>query len=451
MTDLRPDEWLLSLAGNVRLVVPADLGGISSFIFLEQEDWFEDEAPFVRALAPHLRMALDIGANLGFYAATLAAARVPVLAFEPQPALADKLRRSAAAMPGVQLSVFEVALGDAPGTAEFGGHQFHEGAHMGTGGELRVQVQRLDDVLPPAYAQAVDFAKIDIEGAELSAIRGAAGFLAAGNPLVMIEIRDGTNYDLKPLQALEAHGFQRYRLVPALNCLVPMGDNPEAPDQLNAFAAKPARAEALARLGLLCRTETVDDLSGADGYARGLAHHARSRDTARTPGQRHADLLRALALLEAAPPALARDLSAARVYADLGRCRRASRLVEPHVAAALAGTLDVPAGPFLCPLARYEGRQSPQGRTAWCRALVLESFHELNAPSSLFAVPAGREEALEFVIAAGLATPETVRRLFLYRLATGRHAAKVPNPLLAIPGPANLNAAFWQYPQFYGG
>jgi hypothetical protein len=82
---------------------------------------------------------------------------------------------------------------------------------------------------------------------------------------------------------------------------------------------------------------------------------------------------------------------------------------------------------------------------------VLESFHELNAPSSLFAVPAGREEALEFVIAAGLATPETVRRLFLYRLATGRHAAKVPNPLLAIPGPANLNAAFWQYPQFYGG
>jgi FkbM family methyltransferase len=451
MADIRPDEWLLELAGNVRLVVPAGLDGISTFVFLEQEDWFEDEAPFVRALAPHLNVALDIGANLGFYAATLAAARVSVLAFEPQPALADKLRRSAAAMPGAQLAVFETALGDAPGTAEFGGHQFHEGAHLGAGGALRVQVQCLDDVLPPAYVQAVDFAKIDIEGAELSAIRGASGFLGAGNPLVMIEIRDGANYDLKPLQALEAHGFERYRLVPALNCLVPMGGNPEAPDQLNAFAAKPARAEALAKLGLLCRTEPVDDLPGADGYARGLAHHARSRDAGRTPGQRHGDLLHALALLEAAPPSLARDLSAARAFADLGRRRRASRLIEPHVAAALAGTLEVPAAPFLCPLPRYEGRESPMGKTAWFRALVLESFHELNAPSSLFAEPAGREQALEFVIAAGLATPGTVRRLFLYRLATGRPAAKAPHPALAVAGPGNLNAAFWKYPQLYGG
>jgi len=443
MTGLRPDEWLLSLAGNVRLVVPADIAGISSFVFLEQEDWFEDEAPFVRALAPHLRMALDIGANLGFYAATLAAARVATLAFEPHPALADKLRRSATAMAGVQLTVFEVALGAAPGEVEFGGHHFHEGSRIGAGGALRVQVQRLDDLLPAAYMPAVDFVKIDIEGAEVHAIAGAARFLSGGNPLVMIEIRDGTAWDFAALHALEAHGYARYRLVPALGALVPMGDGPDSPDQLNAFAAKPARAAMLAKAGLLCAAEPVDD---ADAFA----HHARACDRARAPGQRYGDLLRAHALFEAMAPSLPRDLSLARVEADLGRRQRASGLLAPHVPAALAGTLAVPDGPFLCPLPGYADRSSPMGRQAWLGALVLESFHAFLAPSSLFADPAGREAALEFVLAAGLGTPETVRRLFLFRLATGRKAATGPHPLLVDPGPGNLNAAFWRRTELYG-
>ncbi|MBI3505410.1 MAG: FkbM family methyltransferase [Proteobacteria bacterium] len=444
MIDLRPDEWLLNLAGNVRLVVPADITGISTFVFLEQEDWFEDEAPFVRALAPHLNMALDIGANLGFYAATLAAARVATLAFEPQPDLANKLRRSATAMPGVQLSVFEVALGEATGTAEFGGHRHHEGSRLGAGGAMRVQVARLDDMLPPAYVPAVDFVKIDIEGAELSAIRGAANFLAAGNPLVMIEIRDGRGFDLSALRALDAHGFARYRLVPALGCLVPMGDGPDTPEQLNAFAAKPARAASLARLGLLCTPETIDDLPDA------LAHHARAGDKGRTPGQRYADLLRASARLDMAAPSLARDLSLARVCVDLGRRELAARFLEPHVAAVQAGTLAAPDAPFLCPLAHYQDRPSPLGQAAWLRALVLESFHAFSAFSSLFADPAGREAALEFVIAAGMARAQTIRRLQLYRLAVGRKAAAAAHPMLSAAGPGNLNPAFWRNPNLYG-
>ncbi len=419
MVDLHPDEWLLSLAGNVRLVVPADIGGISSFVFLEQEDWFEDEAPFVRALAPHLRMALDIGANLGFYAATLAAARVATLAFEPQPALADKLRRSAAAMPGVQLTVFEIALGDTTGEVEFGGHQFHEGARIGAGGGLRVPVRRLDDLLPPAYVPAIDFVKIDVEGAEVSAIRGAARLFEAGDPLVMVEIRDGNAYDFAALQILEAQGYARYRLVPALNALVPMGDGPDSPDQLNAFVAKPSRVAKLAAAGLL-------------------------------GGARYDELLGAHAKHEAMQPSLARDLSLARLSADLGRKQRASQLLAPHVPAALAGTLAVPDEPFLCPLERYAGRASPNGPQAWLCALVLEAFHELAAPSSLFAPADGREAALEAVIAAGLATPATLRRLHLYRLAVGRKAAGGPHPLLIDAGPSNLNALFWRQPQLYG-
>ena len=67
---------LLNIKGGFRIVVPADLSAISTYVFLEQEDWFEDEAEFVRRLArPGFRM-LDIGANVGFYSLAAAAARL---------------------------------------------------------------------------------------------------------------------------------------------------------------------------------------------------------------------------------------------------------------------------------------------------------------------------------------------------------------------------------------
>jgi hypothetical protein len=65
---------VLNVRGGFRIVVPADLGAISTYVFLEQEDWFEDEAELVRRLArPGFRM-LDIGANVGFYSLAAAAA-----------------------------------------------------------------------------------------------------------------------------------------------------------------------------------------------------------------------------------------------------------------------------------------------------------------------------------------------------------------------------------------
>jgi FkbM family methyltransferase len=54
--------------------------------------------------------------------------------------------------------------------------------------EISVPLRTLDSLL---LGQAVDVMKIDIEGAELGALRGATGVLAAGRPTVMFESAPG--------------------------------------------------------------------------------------------------------------------------------------------------------------------------------------------------------------------------------------------------------------------
>ena len=58
---------VLNMAGGMKICVPAALDHITTYVLLEQEDWFEDEIRFVRRfLRPGMR-AVDVGANFGVY------------------------------------------------------------------------------------------------------------------------------------------------------------------------------------------------------------------------------------------------------------------------------------------------------------------------------------------------------------------------------------------------
>jgi FkbM family methyltransferase len=130
------------------------------------------------------------------------------IAFEPLPAQAAGLRRD---FPGVD--VREVALSDQEGTMPF--------VHVETNPELSglrerdyaaderlasitVDVQRLDDALPDGYVPAL--VKIDVEGAELLVLRGAAETLRAHRPIVLFEHGAGAaeRYSSEPSAAIHA-------------------------------------------------------------------------------------------------------------------------------------------------------------------------------------------------------------------------------------------------------
>lgn len=97
MRSQREDLRILNVRGGARMSVPEDLDNLTTYILLEQEDWFEDEIRFVRRwLSPGMH-AVDIGASLGVYTATMAQAvgrDGRIWAFEPTPQSADLLQRT---------------------------------------------------------------------------------------------------------------------------------------------------------------------------------------------------------------------------------------------------------------------------------------------------------------------------------------------------------------------
>ncbi len=111
-------------------------------------------------------------------------------AFEPLPELAAGLRER---FPGV--NVFEVALSDVEGTAEFR-HVVSRPAYSGLREReypsdeeettvIEVQTRRLDDLLPAGAR--IDFIKVDVEGAELQVFRGAVKTIASNKPYIVFE------------------------------------------------------------------------------------------------------------------------------------------------------------------------------------------------------------------------------------------------------------------------
>jgi FkbM family methyltransferase len=132
-------------------------------------------------------------------------------AFEPLPEFAQGLRASFGTKTNVRLH--EVALSDVTGSATFQ-HVVTNPGYSGlrqrrydrpdeTLAEIVVRTERLDDVVP--RDQAIDFVKIDVEGAELLVLRGAVMTLRRTRPTIVFEHGPGAAdfYGARPEQVYD--------------------------------------------------------------------------------------------------------------------------------------------------------------------------------------------------------------------------------------------------------
>lgn len=194
-----PRQAIVTTADGFRLLVDTN-------DFLQREIYLLGswEREVSAALSACLRPGdtfIDVGANIGYH--TIQAARRVgptgrVLAFEPNPAVRERLLANIALNALHSVAVFPMALSDRAGTA-----QFHLDAAGNTGsGSLRrnpnsgalieVEVDTLDAVLARMNIDAVAAIKIDIEGAELLALQGMRNLLErAAAPVVICEISEG--------------------------------------------------------------------------------------------------------------------------------------------------------------------------------------------------------------------------------------------------------------------
>jgi FkbM family methyltransferase len=136
--------------------------------------------------------AIDVGAHRGDVLAEFVRLSPTGrhVALEPIPEPAERLR---AAFPGV--AVHSAAAGDTSGTAEFqwvvtnpafsGLRRRPDLRPEESVRTVSVPVVRIDDLVPPGLP--INLMKIDVEGAELGVLRGAARVLAESRPWVLLE------------------------------------------------------------------------------------------------------------------------------------------------------------------------------------------------------------------------------------------------------------------------
>lgn len=152
-----------------------------------------------RLLAPGM-VVLDVGAHAGFYtlnASKLVGPSGRVVAFEPSPRERERLRLHLRLNRCANVTVEAVALGETSGEGELfvfdgrttGCNSFHLASTDGAR-RVTVPVRTLDEYVATGIVDRADFVKMDIEGAELSALRGAERLFRTLRPVLLCELHE---------------------------------------------------------------------------------------------------------------------------------------------------------------------------------------------------------------------------------------------------------------------
>jgi FkbM family methyltransferase len=144
-------------------------------------------------------VVLDIGANVGFF--TLLASKLVgpaghVHAFEPLPRNLYYLEQHIRLNEAVNITVHSLAITSTTGAARFGDGENASQGRLSHAGEIRVVTASLDDLIASGRIPRPDFIKIDIEGAEGEALRGAATLLAGSPQTIVLSTHGSGQHEL---------------------------------------------------------------------------------------------------------------------------------------------------------------------------------------------------------------------------------------------------------------
>lgn len=143
---------------------------------------------FVRTLHPG-DVVFDLGANVGYYtmiASLYAGGTGCVVAFEPLPQNISYLKRHLELNQMQNVRLVDVAVADVSETSSFDAGNNRSMGKLAAEGEIKVTTVCLDDLLARQEFPVPQVLKIDIEGAELRALRGAQNLLTKRRPKLFI-------------------------------------------------------------------------------------------------------------------------------------------------------------------------------------------------------------------------------------------------------------------------
>jgi len=462
----------LKMVDGVQIVVPDSLNLITCYVLREQQDWFEDEIKFLRGLLRPGQQVIDIGANLGVYALSMARTVGPtgrVWAFEPASSTAGLLAQSIATNEFGHVVLEQCALSSASGTLRLA---LNDNSELNalvrdsepSGASEAVRVTTLDECRERHGWRDIAFVKIDAEGEERNILSGGKSFFAEQSPLVQYEIKAGTTLHLDLVDHFLELGYHSYRLVPGLGLLVPFDRTVRADGYLlNLFACKQDRADALAEQGFLAKgpaiatqatktgtlsamwsrltdrvaydwlsslgrlpygrqlvglwKQTMKEIDDSPEVAEALRQYAISRDATLPASHRFAALNKSVSLFKSLTERGSKGLrwaSLARAAADLGQRELAVEALR-RLCNEIFQRKEVDLSePFLAPSPRFDAVVPGASIGDWVMASALEELERLGAFSSFYT----REKTLPHLDAIrglGFASAEMERRAALIR------------------------------------
>ncbi len=465
MRSIDQKDLIAKIHGDVVVVVPNSLDLITSYVVREQEDWFEDEIKFVRELMQPGMRVIDIGANYGLYALSMASkvgANGHVWAFEPASSTVSFLKRSIELNKFINTTVIQCALSNRSGTAKLSLDQNSELNMLchENGSALKsedVSLTTLDRYTLEHRCEQIEFVKLDAEGEESNIINGGAAFFAKESPLVMYEFKHVMQVNLALIRQFEDLGYRSYRLIPGLNLLVPF-DSTEAPDAylINLFCCKNDRAQLLEKWGMLANSQTDmalprefngslwQNLLESKSFAKSMLGNW-SKQIAEQPMARWMDLKKALELytlahdLKQSPasryaalkashgqletvckesPNLGRLCTFARISWELGERVKTLEIMAQAMDLCTKQRPTTLDEPFLPVSQRFDDINPENRFGAWIVASLLDHGESLQSYSSYY-TGKGSLRNLEGLLRTGFASPEMKRRRQLIQMRYG--------------------------------
>lgn len=160
-------------------------------------DYFFEEAE-IKELCKYATggVMIDIGANIGIYSVSLGKElgdKGELWAFEPLEVNINAINENMALNRLENYKAFQMALSDSNGTISLSLSDdamyasIAEVYREGNSKTVEVEMKRLDDIWLSAGKPDVSAMKIDVEGAELSVLKGATELISTAKPPILLE------------------------------------------------------------------------------------------------------------------------------------------------------------------------------------------------------------------------------------------------------------------------
>jgi FkbM family methyltransferase len=147
-------------------------------------------AAFMRRRLKPGAVFVDVGANIGVY--TVPASRLvghggSVIAIEAHPKICGYLQRNVAMNRLHNVSVVNVAVGDRPGTLTMQYDEANPGKTRVSSDGIRVTLTTIDALLEARGIEQIDYLKVDVEGYEYKALKGAVATIKR-SPGIVVQV-----------------------------------------------------------------------------------------------------------------------------------------------------------------------------------------------------------------------------------------------------------------------